>query len=141
MGFKFTTNSMEFDLLETKVDSMKEKLQKKISRKIQFKLVEERAENFLLNLMFQHLTTNELLSCTLVSHKWNYNIGRLKTFHDRFLIKCPKENLIILDDSERYYRKIELKIGNSYQEIQGAEKIVLKFSPHLSSISLIKYGG
>jgi predicted hydrocarbon binding protein len=135
----FINESLNINDLDFKFDVMKEKLQKNISLKIQERLSEERSENFLINLVFQHLTPQELLKYSLTSKRWYYEIG--KTFGDRFAIKCSTENLDILEKSERYYRKIEIIIGNTWWEIEDAEKIILKYSPHLSSIKLVKFGG
>lgn len=125
--------------LDLKFDVMQEKLQKNISQKIQERLSEEKSENFLINLVFQHFTPQELLIYSLTSKRWYSEIG--KTFGDRFAIKCSTESLDILEKSERYYRRIEIIIGNTWWEIEDVEKIVLKYSPHLNSIKLVKIGG
>lgn len=141
MGLRFINGSLDMNHLDFKIDVMKEKLQKNISRKIQLKLSEERGDNYLLNLAFQHLTPKELLNYSLISKRWYYEIGKLKTFRDRVAIKCATENLDILEKSERYYRKIEITIGNTPWEIEDAEKILIKYSPHLKSFKLVKFGG
>jgi CRISPR/Cas system CMR-associated protein Cmr1 (group 7 of RAMP superfamily) len=136
MGLKFINGS-----LDIKIDAMKYKLQKNISRKIQSSLSDENGENFLINLAFQHFKAKELIHNSLVSRKWYNTIGKLKTFRDRVAITCKNGGLELLERSERYYKKIDINVDNDLWHIQDAEKVILKYSPHLKKLRLVKIGG
>lgn len=128
--------------LDEQLDRMKRQIHEKIQRKIQRQLRAEKESNFLLNLVFQHLSPKELLNASLVNPNWYKEVGKLKTFSNRLKIKCNRENLdYLLHNSERYYEKVEITVGNSQLEVQQVEDIILKFSSHLKAIKLVKIGG
>lgn len=124
-----------------RIDAMKHKIHKNISLKIQSKLKEEREENYLRNAIFQYLSSEELLNSCLVNKMWNQEVGKLKTFSDRILFKGTKESLDTCLESERSFERINLCIGNSAEEMDKVEQIVLKYSQNLKSLMLVKLGG
>lgn len=123
---------------EKELTNIKQTIQQKIYMwKSRVKM--ENDENAILDLMLQHLTTEELINACLVSRVWNAKIGKTKTFKKRVVLKCSEENLV--QKPERNYGNLEIQIRNTQMEIRNAEELIKCQSSSLKSLKIIKFGG
>lgn len=103
----------------------------------------------LMNKFFGYLSTEELLTGSLVCKQWQHVIGKLKVFSSRtkLIYSSPNnaqnsdENILVLINSKRFYEDIEISVWNQEKERKIAEYVITKHSNFLKHLKLVKFGG
>lgn len=103
----------------------------------------------ILEKIYDNLSYNDLLNCTLVSKTWQDCIGHLESYS-----KCTKliydsqncahqltENHDAIKNSKRIYKHIDITVWNKEKERDLAEQIVTKYAKFLTHLKLVKFGG